>query len=57
MDPKYEFNCPVYVDFEAVLDGTEGEEDVDHWFSREITHPLIGRELAWVFSYRSRHKF
>lgn len=34
MEPAYEFDAPKYwIDFDRVRDGTEGDEDVDNWFS------------------------
>ena len=37
MEAKYEFDAPSYVDFEAVREGNEEDDDVDHWFSSKYT--------------------
>ena len=40
MEEKYEFDAPTYADLEAIRQGTEEDEDVDHWFSSEDTAPF-----------------
>ena len=35
MEQKYEFDAPSYVDFEAIRDGRESVDGIDHWFSSE----------------------
>lgn len=53
MDPCYEFDAPLYIDFERVRDGTESEgvTPVDHWFSSKNIAKQT-HELATLYTLK-----